>query len=94
VIAQVLIKRVIRAAAGGVRSGVRDDHQLLRVLHRQQLEQHRIHQTEDRRVGPNAKRESDNRGQREAGFVNEYPDAITNVLPEIAHGFSFIAQRR
>ena len=49
------------------------------VLHRQQAQQHLVHQREDRGVGADAETEREDDDEREAGRAPERPERVTDV---------------
>ena len=51
----------------------------------QRLEQHGIHQTEDRRIHAGAERQRNDGYQREARFLQQHARAVAQVLPESLH---------
>jgi hypothetical protein len=52
---------------------------------RKRIEEHRVHNREDRRVGPNAQRQRQNRHGRKAGIPGQHADSVTNVLKQCRH---------
>src|SRR5437899_11420871 len=56
------------------------DHQAMRIAKGERLQQNLIHQAEGRRIGSNAKRQSEDRHRCEFRTPDECPRGITEVL--------------
>ena len=72
------------AAAAGFPAGVVDEEQLLRVLDRQRLHQHRVDQAEDRAIGANPECERQQRHDRECRRASQEPQRIGDVSAQFA----------
>jgi hypothetical protein len=68
------------------RVGAADDHHAVGPLEREPLEEHAVHDAEDRRGEPDAERERDDDGEREAGTLEQHPDAEAKVPEQCVHG--------
>ena len=64
---------------------VHDAHEAVGLRKRQRLEQHAVHDAEDRRVGADAERERDDRGEREGRRRAELSRGVADVVPEVVH---------
>lgn len=68
-----------------LRIGVHELHDPVRVRVRERLEQHRVHDREDRGVRPDAQRQRRNGGEREAWILHEHVQRVFEIVEEIAH---------
>src|SRR2546429_2856995 len=68
--------------------GVREKDKLLRILHRQRAQHHRIEHGENRRVGADAERERDDYYSREAWPLQQTSNSVANVFQQGVHRFS------
>jgi hypothetical protein len=55
---------------------------------RQRPEQDRVDDAEDGRVGADPQGQGDNRHQRKAGILAELTQAVSDIVPNAAHGVS------
>ena len=55
-------------------------NELLRMSHRQRLEENGVDEAENRRVGPNAERQRQHGHDRESGILGQHPQAVSKVL--------------
>ncbi len=61
-------------------------HQLAAIAIRQRAKEHAVHNAENRRVGADAKGQSDDCGGRKSGVLEQHAGAIADVLQERLHG--------
>ena len=64
---------------------VHDAHEAIGLRKRQRLEQHAVHDAEDRGVGADAERERDDRGERERRCGAKLSHRVADVVPEVVH---------
>ena len=62
-----------------------DTDQAVRLRIRQRLEQHAVHNAEDRAVGPDTEAERHDRDDGEAGCLEESSQGVANVLAQVVH---------
>jgi hypothetical protein len=65
-----------------IRAGFLEQIKLLRIVDRQQTQQHRVKQAENRGVDPNGERERQNGDCRECRVAANDPQRILNILDE------------
>ena len=82
VVPQVDVLRVGQDAAA-VEAHVNDAR---RIAHRQPLQQHRVHEAEDRRVGADAQGQREHGGRRESRALAERAPGEAQVVPEPLEG--------
>ncbi len=74
-----------RGDAFAVGEGELELNDAIRVRVGERLQQDRIHNREDGSVGPDAKRQGGDSGDREAGILGEHAQRMLEVIPKIAH---------
>ena len=88
-VAEILVhgigNRVAAGVASVVRSARREQHQLFRVAHRQQLQDQLIDQREDGGIGADSQGEREHRDGREQGRFAQGAERVAQVLNEISH---------
>src|ERR1043165_9692405 len=62
-----------------------DRHQLIRLFDRQGPPKHRIHETEDRQISAETKRQYEHSHDGEAATFEQHPQAILQIVPESVH---------
>ena len=77
-----------------LRVGGPDAHQLVRSIEREITQQHGIDDAENRRIGSNAERDSEDGNRREARMAPEVPDGEAKILQQQFHTRSGDGGRR
>ena len=57
-----------------------DPYKTIGVAERKRTEQHGVHDAEDRRVGPHAQSQRQDRHDRERGLLDQHAQTIANIL--------------
>ena len=70
--------------SGPARGVMADAHQPLGLIERQGLQQHAVHDAEDRRRGADAERQRQNGRRGKRRLLPEGPGRVADVLPDIA----------
>ncbi len=74
-----------RARPAPLRSRQEDLHNPIRIRIPKRLQQHRIHDRENRRVRPDPQSQRRNRGNRESRALDKQVQRMFHVIPEIRH---------
>src|SRR5262249_10880829 len=79
--------RVRHELPGQIRIGLPESHEPFGMFIRQPAKQEPIDNAEDRSVGPDAKRQCNDRNRRNCAPVEQRPNAIADIQPESLHQY-------
>ena len=73
-------------------SGRTQDHQLLRIAHRQRAKQRLVQQREDRRIGSHAQRKREDSRNHEARSAADLAQREAEILYQRFHSVAFVSR--